>query len=407
METPTFARAARLWAVFGCVTFGGPAAQIALMHSELVERRRWISAEEFTRALGFCFLLPGPEAQQLATYIGWHLHGTRGAIVAGTLFVLPSALLLWALSVLYVLGGGSPIVAGFFSGLLPVVVALVILACVRLARRATTKPASILAATLAFLAFTFFHTPFPLVLLLAAGVGYLLPSRFTDTVAPTVLLREPRTSTLRPAAIAAALWLIPVILLVVLERGLLARLAVFFSATSVMSFGGAYAILPYVAQSAVSSGWLTPDQMLAGLGLAETTPGPLIIVLQFVGFVAAWNQPGTLPPLLAATLGALVATWTTFLPSFVWIFLGAPHVHRIQNHVRLASALAAVSAVVVGMMASLAFWMATHILVLSSGGVDVVAAAICLLVLVSHRLGALPLVLIGGVLGVARAAFTI
>jgi len=398
---PSLRSLALFWLKLGCISFGGPAAHIALMHREVVERKKWIDDRRFSHALGFCMLLPGPEAQQLATYIGWMLHGAAGGALAGAFFVLPSALLLWGLSIVYVLYGSSPAPAAFLSGLMPVVAALVLLAAVRMARRSLkTMGGMIIAATALALPFLW-KIPIPWLLITALLAGYLFPRCLAVSGRPTLPALPIPHKTGRAALISLLLWLVPVAALLVFERGLLARLAVFFSTTSLLTFGGAYVILPFVAQHSVASGWIASGAMLDGLGLAEATPGPLIIVLQFIGFLAAWNQPGTCPPLLFATLGAAIATWTTFLPSFVWIFLGAPHVERMLTNHRLSGALAGVSCCAVGIVAGLALWIAHHAF-LPAGGPDWFAITVFLAALAGQRAGVVPLILLGGISGVLR-----
>ena len=401
--TPTLRSFALLWLKLGCMSFGGPAAHIALMHREVVERKKWIDERRFSSALGFCMLLPGPEAQQLATYIGWMLHGAKGGAIAGALFVLPSALLLWVLSVGYVYCGASPYPAAFLKGLLPVVAALVAIAAFRIARRSLKTPAGIGIAAAAFLLPTLWNIPVPLLLVAALIAGYAAPGWFSLSGGPTPAARNFPHKTGRAALIALLLWLAPVALLLIFERGLLAQLAIFFSSTSLLTFGGAYVILPFVAQHSVASGWITPAAMLDGLGLAEATPGPLIIVLQFVGFLAAWNQHGGFPPLVFATLGAAVATWTTFLPSFVWIFFWAPHVEKMLANRRLSGALGGVTASASGIIAGLALWIAWHAFLPSPGRTDWFAVAVFLAALAAHRAGVLPMILLGGLAGVIRS----
>lgn len=345
-------------------------------------------------------LLPGPEAQQLVTYIGWKLHGVKGAAVAGALFVLPSAILLWALSVIYVTTGNSPLASGFFSGLQPVVVAIVAMAAMRMARRSLPTRAARIVAAAAFFLLLLRHAPFPVVLLASGACGLSAPKWFSPGRIPETKVRLPVAPQVRAAVIALVLWCLPVLMLVVFERGIFARLAVFFSATSLLTFGGAYAILPYVAQSAVAFGWLTAPEMLSGLALAEATPGPLIIVLQFYGFVTAWHQPGALPPLAAATLGAAVVTWATFLPSFAWIFLGAPYIEPLRRSARVSGGLAAISACVAGIVASLAFWLAAQVFFPEHGRLDWFAVVVFVAVLAFHRVGILPLIFLGGAAGI-------
>ncbi|MEO7933313.1 MAG: chromate efflux transporter, partial [Chthoniobacterales bacterium] len=342
---PSFGEAFRFWLKLGFISFGGPTGQIAIMHTELVEKRRWISEARFLHALNYCMILPGPEAQQLAIYIGWLLHRTWGGIVAGALFVLPSALLLWLLSVIYVMHGSVWWIAAIFHGLKPAVLAIVAAAVLRIGKKALKNELMWAIALLAFVAIHFFRVPFPFLMLAAAVIG-LLGSRWQREkflvvpghVQPDAILDENHTRpslarALRVILVCGLLWWVPVFLIRLWlgSEHALAREGIFFSQAAMVTFGGAYAVLPYVAQQAVENHqWLTALQMLDGLGLAETTPGPLIMVLQFVGFVGAWNQPGTLPPLVAATFGALITTWATFAPCFLWIFLGAPYIEQLR-----------------------------------------------------------------------------
>lgn len=355
------------------------------MHRIVVEEKRWISEPRFLHALNFCMLLPGPEAQQLATYIGWLMHRTAGGILAGGLFILPGALSVLALSYAYAAWGELPIITALFFGLKAAVLAVVVEAVVRIGRRALRNRTLIALSALAFIAIFFFAVPFPLIVLSAAAIGFfgykLRPALFSQTTGSaaaaehaddaTTALGEEMPAHTRPqaarlisiAAIWLALWLIPVAV-VVMALGLdnvFSQIAVFFSKMALVTFGGAYAVLAYVAQQAVQHyGWLRPAEMLDGLGMAETTPGPLIMVLQFVGFMAAFRDPGALPPMLAATLGALLTTWVTFTPCFLWIFLGAPFVETLRGNHRLSAALSAVTAAVVGVILNLALWFAIH-----------------------------------------------
>jgi len=373
---PSLGEATRVWARIGLLSFGGPAAQIALMHREVVDQRAWVSDRRFLHALSFCTLLPGPEAMQLATYLGWLLHGVRGGVVAGLLFVLPGALVMLALSAIYAAFGQVPFVEALFFGLKCAVLVLVFDALLRVARRALKGRVPWLVAGAAFLALFAFAVPFPLVVLAAALWGWAMPQAFArggghgaakeggaPALLDALLAREPgRLDALAPAArraglLALALWLWPVALLWA-GGGLLGDVAWFFSKMAVVTFGGAYAVLAYVAQEAVEQyRWLTAPEMLAGLGLAETTPGPLILVLQFVGFLAGWREGG--PGLAVA--GAGVTLWVTFLPCFAWIFLGAPHVERLHDNAKLTAALAGVTAAVVGVIANLALWFALRV----------------------------------------------
>ncbi len=365
----SFRDAARFWLQLGLTSFGGPAGQIALMHRELVERRRWIDEERFVHALNFCVLLPGPEAQQLATYVGWLLHGRLGGIVAGALFVLPSALLLWALSWLYVEHGTLPAVAALFDGLQPAVVALIAVALPRIARRSLRSAVAVSLAVGAFLALFLDLLAFPLVVLLGAAVG-LFSLRPAAQPAPPSKPVSP-ASTLRVAVACLVLWWAPILLAGWLQgwRGLLAQQGLFFSETACVTFGGAYAVLPYVADAAVTRfGWLSSEQMLDGLGLAETTPGPLIMVVQFVGFLGGWRGTSAGSPLASATLSAALVTWVTFLPCFLWVFVGAPYVEQLRGSRRIAGALAGVSAVVVGVIAQVALWFGAQVLLRGPNG---------------------------------------
>jgi chromate transporter len=381
----TLVQAVPVWARIAALSFGGPAGQIAVMHRVLVEERRWISEARFLHALNFCTLLPGPEAQQLATYVGWLMHGTRGGLVAGGLFVLPGLVAIMGLSWIYVLYGQAGPVAGLFFGLKAAVLAVVAEAVLRIGRRALRGPALAGLAAAAFAALFLLDVPFPLVVLAAGTVGYLGArsglaafrgaghgAAAPDAGGPYLLgdapgprERVPPGRALRVVAAWAALWLVPVAaILAALGPGdVFGQIALFFSKMALVTFGGAYAVLSYVAQQAVEQyGWLRPGEMLDGLGMAETTPGPLIMVTQFVGFLAAYRAPGALPPLAAGTLGGLLTTWVTFAPCFLWIFAGAPHVERLRGNRALSGALAAITAAVVGVILNLAVWFALHTL---------------------------------------------
>ncbi len=389
---PRFREALRFWLKLGFISFGGPAGQIAIMQTELVERRRWIGQERFLHALNFCMLLPGPEAQQLAIYCGWLLHRTWGGIVAGVLFVLPAAFLLWGLAWLYMTHGNVPWIAAVFSGLKPAVLAIVVAAVLRIGGKALRNRAMWGVAATAFALLFFGVAPFPVVVLgaLAAGLigGRLAPQLFVPAsgghgdgsagavkpVRGAVIQDAAESASVRPSwgralkvvVIGGGLWAAPLLAIGFWQGwdGTLARMGFFFSKAAMVTFGGAYAVLPYVGQQAVDNfGWLTAPQMLDGLALAETTPGPLIMVLQFVGFAGAWGQPGGLSPLVAATLGAALTTWVTFAPCFIWIFLGAPHIERLRSVKILTAALATVTAAVVGVVLNLAVWFGWHALV--------------------------------------------
>jgi chromate transporter len=406
---PTFREALRFWLKLGCISFGGPAGQIATMHTELVERRGWIEEKAFLHALNFCMLLPGPEATQLAIYCGWRLHGFRGGLAAGILFVLPAAVLLWALSWLYMVHGNLPVVTALFAGLKPAVVAIVAAALIRIGRRSLHGALAWCLAAAAFAALFWGRVSFPVVVAVALATGFLV-----TRLRPDVLLKaEPADApdpadrpvvgmplpSLRIASWGVALWLAPVLVAGGIWGwdGTLVRMGAFFSQAALVTFGGAYAVLPYVGQQSVEHfGWLAPGQMLDGLGLAETTPGPLIMVLQFVGFVGAWQHPATLPPALAGTLGALMTTWATFVPSFVLVFLGAPHLDRIRRYRPLAGALAAVTAAVVGVILNLAVWFGLQVFRAPTGGANGLAIALAAAAFVAlqlRRVGIVPVVL--------------
>jgi chromate transporter len=374
----------RTWMRIGLLSFGGPTGQIALMHRILVEEKRWIGEERFLHALNYCMVLPGPEAQQLATYIGWLLHGTRGGLVAGSLFVLPGFVAILALSFVYVLWEGNPLLEGALLGLKAAVIALVAQALVRIARRALTTPFARVLAVLAFAAIALLHVPFPAIIAAAAVSGFVAarrgiavgtvrahaaaPQAAPGPVADAAALTSARPSPARAVKLVALwlpVWVAPVLFAFALGGAghVLTELGVFFSKMAVVTFGGAYAVLAYVAQQAAQRfAWITPEQMIDGLGLAESTPGPLIMVVQFVGFLAAYQAAGAAQPLLAGVLGALITVWVTFVPCFLWIFLGAPYVERLRENRTLAGALAAITAAVVGVIASLALWFALHVL---------------------------------------------
>ena len=371
---PTFREAARFWIWLGFVNFGGPAGQISLMHQELVERRRWIDEGRFLHALSFCMLLPGPEAMQLATYVGWLFHRIRGGLVAGIAFVLPSSFVLLALSWVFVTHGELDWVAGAFAGIAAAVVAIVANAMLRLARTAIVNGLMLAVAVASFVALFVLDVPFPLVVGAALALGYvggaIRPSLFEVGVGRELEERaaasaeavgetpEPTVArSLAVLAVGLVVWLGPIAAVTAWRgsAGTLSEMGWFFSKAALVTFGGAYAVLAYVDQAAVGVfGWLRSGQMAVGLGLAESTPGPLIMVLEFVGFVGAYQNPGGLPPVVAGTLGAAVAVWATFAPCFLWIFLGAPYVERIRGHRRLASSLQTVTAAVVGVIANLA-----------------------------------------------------
>lgn len=372
--------ATRTWAKIGLLSFGGPAGQIALMHRFLVEEKRWISEKQFLHALNFCMLLPGPEAQQLATYVGWLLHGVRGGLVAGLLFILPGFIVILGLSYLYVTAGTLPLVQGLFVGLKAAVIVIVVQAVIRIGRRSLQSAVPAALAVLAFAAMFFWKVPFPLVILFAAVAGALIarfarPGDAGDRAAirsdandgePAGRPRQAGGAYLaRCILVFGTLWLGPTafFFLALGPDDVFAHIGLFFSKMAVVTFGGAYAVLAYVSQEAVTTyHWLAPGEMIDGLAMAETTPGPLIMVTQFVGFLAAYRDPGSLPAGTAALFGAALTTWVTFVPCFLWIFAGAPYIERLrQNHV-LSAALSGVTAAVVGVIVNLALWFSMHAL---------------------------------------------
>ncbi len=364
-----FGEAFRVWLRIGLISFGGPAGQIALMHKVLVEEKKWIDEARFLHALNFCMLLPGPEAQQLATYVGWLLHRTWGGLVAGILFVLPGALVILVLSLLYATFGQLPLVEAAFFGIKAVVLAVVAEALLRIGRRALRNRLHLGIAAAAFVGIFFFALPFPLIVVLAGLLGFLgaglgLTPGPGDTIAEVPVGRRERRASLRAALACLVLWLAPTVAILGFlgPDHVFAQIGVFFSKMAVVTFGGAYAVLAYVGQQAVETyAWLEPGEMLDGLGLAETTPGPLIMVVQFVGFLGAHRNPGALDPVSAGVLGAVLTTWVTFLPCFAWIFLGAPYVEALRGNKKLDAALSGVTAAVVGVILNLALWFALHI----------------------------------------------
>jgi chromate transporter len=371
-RTPTFGEFFKVWLKIGCVNFGGPAAQIAMMHRVMVDEKKWVEEARFLHALNFCMLLPGPEAQKLATYIGWLLHGARGGLVAGILFVLPGALVMLGLSLLYALGRGISWVDGALFGIKAAVLVIVVEALLRIGKRALKTSALNGLAAAAFVGIFFFALPFPLIVIAAAAIGYALAQSSPALLglkSDAVAVPEPSADRWRRAATATViglgLWWAPVALAAVTlgSNHVLVNIGTFFSKLAVVSFGGAYALLAYMAQEAVETHhWMTAPEMVDGLGLAETTPGPLILVTQFVGFLAAYRDALPFSPIVAGVMGAAMTTWVTFTPSMLWIFAGAPFVERLRANRRLSGALAAITAAVVGVILNLTVWFALHVL---------------------------------------------
>jgi chromate transporter len=388
---PKLREAIAYWFRLGLISFGGPAGQIAIMHRDLVEKKKWISESHFLHALNFCMLLPGPEAQQLATYLGWRLHGWRGGVAAGVLFVLPSALILFALSWLYMAGGHLPWLAAIFYGLLPAVIAVILSAVIRIGGKTLRSGPLWLMAALSFVGIYFFNISFVVIIFGAAIIGLLghriSPKQFPASKGHGVSheenedgfltlppLRKPTWArSLTIVLLCVPLWALPILSLGIWLgwESTPVTQGVFFSKAALVTFGGAYAVLPYVAQQAVENfQWLTHPQMMSGLALAETTPGPLIMVLQFVGFVGGWQHPGSFSPLAAASIGAFITTWVTFVPCFLLVFLGAPYVEGLREMPRIGAALAAITAAVVGVILNLGVKFSMHALWSGKGDFD-------------------------------------
>jgi chromate transporter len=376
-RVPTFRQAFVVWMKIGWLSFGGPAGQIALMHQMLVDERRWVNDRRFLHALNYCMLLPGPEAQQLATYIGWLLHGLKGGLVAGTLFVLPGALVIFGLSIIYAWFGDQPLLAAVFVGIKATVLVVVVQAVFRIGKKVLTNATMVTVAAAAFVGIFLLDLPFPLIVLGAGVIGFVGarvdPKRFVvmqaddsqdgEAEEPDQMPGWPRA--LKILLVGLVLWFSPIALAAVLlgDDPVFVDVGLFFSKLAVVSFGGAYAVLSYMGQQAVEAfHWLTPGEMIDGLGLAESTPGPLIMVVQFVGFLATYRHSVTLEPMTAAALGSALTVWVTFVPCFVWIFVSAPYVERMQGNKHLSAALSAITAAVVGVILNLAIWFGLHVL---------------------------------------------
>jgi chromate transporter len=423
-RAPSFGEAFRFWLKLGFISFGGPTGQIAIMQTELVEKKKWVSQSRFLHALNFCMLLPGPEAQQLAIYIGWLLHKTWGGIVAGAFFVIPSIFILWTLSFIYAAYGNVPWIAAIFYGLKPAVTAIVLTAVIRIGKKSLKNEVMWILAALAFVAIYFFKAPFPAIMLSAGVIGFLgglfwktkfenasiqdhelVLSVISDEQESPLHTRPSLTRAFRVSILWLTLWLTPISIVGALRgwESTLFKEGLFFSKAAVVTFGGAYAVLPYVAQQALFHyGWLKPGQMMDGLGLAETTPGPLIMVLQFVGFMGAWQHPEGLPPLLAATIGALITTWATFTPCFLWIFLAGPYIEKLRGNPKLTTTLSAITAAIVGVVLNLAVWFGLRVFFPASGIVDWFAILLCAAAFVAmlrYKIDIVPVIIGSAIIG--------
>lgn len=395
MNKISFTEALRYWLKLGFISFGGPAGQIAMMHKELVENKKWVGEKHFLQALNFCMLLPGPEAQQLATYMGWLMHKIKGGLVAGILFVLPAVFILWAFAWIYASMGSIPSVAAFFYGLKPAVVAIVAEAILRMGKKSLKGKGFIAIATISFMGIYFLNIPFP-VIVFSAGIigyvsGYMIQKNNISGKQDKPSSEESYLSAnsehqsikgiAKTACVCFTVWLFPLFIILLLKgtKSIFMDIGILFSKAALVTFGGAYAVLSYISQQAVSRyGWLTSAQMMDGLGLAETTPGPLIMINQFVGYLAAYQNPEGLHPAIAGTIGGLLATWMTFAPSFLFIFTGAPYIERIGGNVKLSLALAAITAAVVGVILNLGITFTKHTLLPETGVFDWFALAISL-----------------------------
>ncbi len=428
---PSFWQAIKFWIKLGFISFGGPAGQISIMHHELVEQKKWISNERFLNALNYCMLLPGPEAQQLATYIGWLLHRLPGGIVAGAFFVIPSIFILFGLSYIYAAYGTIPWVVSVFNGLKAAIMAIVVAAVIKIGKKALKNGIMISIAAMSFIAIYFLKIPFPAIVLGAVIIGlvgsYLLPAQFDiikgkdagDFEAGYVKICEDSlvchtdTSTRRNWFIMGAfilLWIAPVVMLYFnTAHHVFYTEALFFTKAAFLTFGGAYAVLAYIAQAGVEQyAWLTGSQMIDGLGLAETTPGPLIMVVQFVGFMAGWNNSGDLRPVMGGLVGSLVATYFTFLPCFLFIFLGGPYIEKFRGNAKLSSALSSITAAVVGVILNLAVWFGLQVLIPVDGAFNWFAAVIGLGAFVAtqwFKIGIISVITASGILGLLWYSF--
>jgi len=421
---PTFAEAFRFWLKLGFISFGGPAGQISIMHQELVDRKKWVSNERFLNALNYCMLLPGPEAQQLATYIGWLLHRLPGGILAGAFFVIPSIFILFGLSYTYAAYGTVPWVASIFNGLKAAIMAIVVSAVIKIGKKSLKNGIMVSLAVISFISIYFLKIPFPVIVLGAGLIGlvgsYLLPAKFDVIKGKTALdfdagyvqiCDDPMECHINPSirrnilliAVFVLLWIFPVIILhTLLPNRVFYTEALFFTKAAFLTFGGAYAVLAYIAQAGVEQyGWLTGPQMIDGLGLAETTPGPLIMVVQFVGFMAGWNAGG-FNPVTGGLVGSLVATYFTFLPCFLFIFLGGPYIEKFRDNPKFSAALSSITAAVVGVVLNLAVWFGLHVMMPVDGTFNWFAAVIGLAAFASIqwlKVGMITVIVGSGVIG--------
>jgi chromate transporter len=426
---PSFREALKFWLKLGFISFGGPTGQIAIMHQELVEKRKWISNTRFLQALNYCMLLPGPEAKQLAIYIGWLLHKLPGGVVAGSFFVLPSIFILFGLSLVYASYGNIPWITAIFSGLKPAVIAIVAAAVINIAKKALKNETMIALAAVAFIAIFFFKVPFPVIILGAGLIGFLgglyLPKKFDvikekdgDSEEAYVQYCEiDLPCHIEPSMkrniflilVFLLLWIIPMGGLILISNPVFVSEGLFFTKAAFLTFGGAYAVLAYIAQAGVEQfAWLTAPQMIDGLGLAETTPGPLIMVVQFIGFMAGWNYPGSLNPVLAGLIGSLIATYFTFLPSFLFIMLGGPYLEKFRGNKRLSALLSAITASVVGVVLNLAVWFGIQVLFPAPheiNGFGIVVGLAAFVALQWLKIGMIPVILTSGGLGLIWKLF--
>jgi chromate transporter len=425
---PSFSEAFKFWLKLGFISFGGPAGQISIMYQELVEKRRWLSNERFLNALNYCMFLPGPEAQQLTAYIGWLLHKIPGGIVAGSLFIIPSIFILFALSYIYVAFGDIAWVAALFGGLKAAVMAVVVTAVLKIGKKALKNHVMVLLAAASFVCIFFFKLPFPIIVIGASLIGLIgsmaLPRSFQIVPEKRIadhekgyvqICEDPDACHLNPSKTRntlliltfSGLWTLPLLMLyVVLPETVFLAVGLFFTKAAFLTFGGAYAVLAYIGQAGVEHfGWLTAPQMIDGLGLAETTPGPLIMVVQFVGFMAGWNYHGTFSPLTGAIIGSLVATYFTFLPCFLFIFLGGPYIEKFRGNKKLSGALSSITAAVVGVILNLAVWFGMQVLFSPEMGVNWFAAIIGLASFVAiqwKKLNIITVILVSGGMGLVR-----